>query len=356
MYDKLPSELKENALFCLWRYEERDGQITKVPYQINGKRANPANKHTFSDYRLVVGVASDYAGIGIGVFGNYCAININHCAAGSKLTGMALDIVNIMNSYTELSPSGTGVRIIFKAGDLTYDKKRYYINNRKLGLEVYVTGKTNRFVTLTGDAIRGGGIEERSAELTTALEKYMVRTVKAQKPETTAPGSYLSDESLISKAIASKQGKKFKALWNGGIPDGKSHREADQVLCTMLAFWCGGDIAQMEDGQYKVVPDEAKIVKAIFTDYLSGMGIESIAKKLNEAGIRTRRWYNWGRSSVDKVLHNYCYIGNLLLQKTYRENHITKRTLKNNGELPQYHAADTHETIIPLATFEASRR
>lgn len=109
----------------------------------------------------------------------------------------------------------------------------------------------------------------------------------------------------------------------------------------------------MEDGQYKVVSTEAEVVKAIFADYLSGMGMEAIAKKLNAAGIPTRRGYRWGHSSVDKVLRNYCYTGNLLLQKTYRENHITKRTLKNNGELPQYHAADTHEAIIPLSTFEA---
>lgn len=46
--------------------------------------------------------------------------------------------------------------------------------------------------------------------------------------------------------MASKQGEKFKSLWNGDIPDNKRHSEADLSLCAMLAFWCGGDIAQMD--------------------------------------------------------------------------------------------------------------
>ena len=54
-----------------------------------------------------------------------------------------------------------------------------------------------------------------------------------------------------------------------------------------------------------------------------------------------------------KILRNYTYTGNLLLQKTYSENHITKKTLVNRGELPMYHAENTHEAIISLETFNA---
>ena len=220
--------------------------MTKVPYQVNGSRADATKKQDFADFRLVVNAASGYDGIGMGVFGTSCAIDIDHCVAGGKLTSMAQSIMDTMNSYTELSPSGTGVRIIFKAVGLSYDKGRYYINHRNIGLEVYVAGKTNRFVTLTGNAIRERTIETRTTELMTVLEKYMVKPVKAKKTKASVPGSYLTDESVISKAMASKQGEKFKALWNGVIPEGKSHSEADQALCTMLAFWCGGDTAQID--------------------------------------------------------------------------------------------------------------
>ena len=212
MYEKLPKELRDNGVFCLWKYEERDGNMTKVLYQINGKHGDSTNKRTFSDFRLVVNALTGYDGLGMGVFDSYCAIDIDHCVAGGKLTSMAQDIVDTMNSYTELSPSGTGVHIIFKASGLTYDKSRYYINNRKIGLEVYVTGMTNRFVTLTGNAIRECCVEERSDEVMTVLEKYMVKPVKVKSQKTAAPGSYLSDESVVSKAIQGERASRKTAL------------------------------------------------------------------------------------------------------------------------------------------------
>jgi DNA invertase Pin-like site-specific DNA recombinase len=106
-------------------------------------------------------------------------------------------------------------------------------------------------------------------------------------------------------------------------------------------------------GRYVVVPEEAETVKRIFALFLAGKGTEAIAKILNADGIPTRQGNRWVKNSVGKVLRNYSYTGNLLLQKTYRENHLTKRTLVNHGELPQYHAADAHEPIIDLDTFQA---
>lgn len=245
MYEALPKELKDRGAFCLWKYEERDGRRTKVPYQKNGLKADSTNKDTFTEYSIATSHMAGYDGIGIGVFENICAIDIDHCVENGVFSDMAEDIIARMDSYTEYSPSGTGVRILFKATLPTCDKDRYYINNQKIGLEVYVAGYTNRFVTVTGNHIRGSGLEERSEALAEVLDKYMK---KAEKPKTTltTPGSYLSDESVLEKATSSKQADKFNALWNGQFPDGKSHSEADSALCAMLSFWCGGDIEQMD--------------------------------------------------------------------------------------------------------------
>ena len=245
MYEKLPQELKERGSFCLWKYEERDGRMTKVPYQTSGLRADSTNKATFTDYATAISLRDKYDGIGIGVFDDICAIDIDHCIENGTLSAMAEDIINQMNSYTEYSPSRTGVRILFKASLPSYDKERYYINNRNIGLEVYVVGYTSRFVTVTGNAISGTGIEDRTEALTEILEKYMVRPGKPVS-HLSAPGSYLSDDSVLTKISASKQAEKFNSLWNGIIPDGKSHSEADEALCAMLAFWCGGDTDQMD--------------------------------------------------------------------------------------------------------------
>ncbi|WP_322204427.1 recombinase family protein [Acutalibacter intestini] len=108
-----------------------------------------------------------------------------------------------------------------------------------------------------------------------------------------------------------------------------------------------------ENGVYIVKPDEAEIVREIFADYLSGMGVEAIMKKLNAEGRTTRNGHLWGRSCVRKVLGNYSYTGSLLLQTTFRENHITKKALPNRGELPMYHAENTYEAIVSMEDYQA---
>lgn len=69
--------------------------------------------------------------------------------------------------------------------------------------------------------------------------------------------------------------------------------------------------------------------------------------------ILTQQGFTWHKSAITRVLKNYTYTGNLLLQTKYRENHLTKRTLVNHGQLPQYHATDTHEPIIDIDTYNA---
>ena len=110
---------------------------------------------------------------------------------------------------------------------------------------------------------------------------------------------------------------------------------------------------RLRDGKYEVIPEEAATVRRIFNDYLSGMGGLAICKALNEEGITTRDGGVWHLGPLMNVLGNYCYTGNLILQKTYRENHITKRKCVNRGELPMYHVEGFHEAIIPPETFRA---
>ena len=126
----------------------------------------------------------------------------------------------------------------------------------------------------------------------------------------------------------------------------KNYEEGKPWSSTMLGY-------RITDGQYVIVPEEAEVVRRIYNDYLSGVGLEAIAKKLNMEGITTRWGYPWQHSCVRKVLQNYTYTGNLLLQKTFRENHMTKRKCINRGEHPMYLAEQAHEAIIPLEIYEA---
>lgn len=106
-----------------------------------------------------------------------------------------------------------------------------------------------------------------------------------------------------------------------------------------------------ENGKFEIVPNEAKVVRLIYDYFLAGMGVGSITKRINDEGYLTRRDKSWSKSSVRYILTNYNYTGNLILQKTYRENHINKKIKLNDGELPKYHVKDSHEGIVSVEEF-----
>lgn len=114
--------------------------------------------------------------------------------------------------------------------------------------------------------------------------------------------------------------------------------------CNMLGY-------RLIDGKLHIVPNEAEIVKTIFDDYLSGMGTNTIMKKLNNAGISTKNGAAWGESTLLKVLRNEKYSGDMLLQKTFRLDHLSKKKQINRGELPMYQVINSHEAIIDKEIF-----
>ena len=124
----------------------------------------------------------------------------------------------------------------------------------------------------------------------------------------------------------------------------KNYQEGKPWNCTMLGY-------RNENGQLQIVPEEAEVVRTIFRMYLEGKGMRVISMYLNSLGILARRGNEWHEHTVYKVLKNYSYTGNLLLQQTYSENHITKKRLPNEGQLPKYHVEQAHEPIIDLETF-----
>jgi putative DNA primase/helicase len=241
--------LKDKPQFCCWKYEERSGKKTKVPYNpVTRKRAKPNQRGTFKDFSSAIAAISDYDGMGFLVGNDICVIDLDDCFDSSgKLKPIAQSIVEAFSGcYMEHSPSGRGLHIFFKATGFNFDKTKYYINNRKLGVEVYVAGATNRFVTVTGNMFADGDIAEKSYELQMILDKYMLRPAPVKQLLDTESQSYLSDKSVIEKALKSANGEKFKALWEGDTSDYASASEADLALCGMLAFWCGRDIGQMD--------------------------------------------------------------------------------------------------------------
>ncbi len=107
-----------------------------------------------------------------------------------------------------------------------------------------------------------------------------------------------------------------------------------------------------EHKRYVIIPEEAEIVREIYQLYLDGMSTGDILKKLNAEGKRSTFGSLFDHSRIHCILTNEIYTGNRLLQKTYVESYLTKKSRKNRGELPQYFCEDLHEAIIDQETFD----
>lgn len=151
-----------------------------------------------------------------------------------------------MHSYTEYSPSGNGLHILFSAKGFQYDTKRFYIMNHQAGIKVYVAGATNKYVTVTGNRCEDYEYGDRTQELQVLLDKFMRRPEIGAENAINAKNSDLSMEHLLQLAKSSKNGAAFTALWNGSLEGYSSPSEADLALCSHLAFWTGRDAAKMD--------------------------------------------------------------------------------------------------------------
>jgi len=106
------------------------------------------------------------------------------------------------------------------------------------------------------------------------------------------------------------------------------------------------------DKKLVIIPDEAEIVKRVFSMFLNGMGIQRITNILNAEGVKTKISNHWSKSTVRHLLNNINYTGDLLLQKTYRIDYLSKKKKINKGELDQYYIENDHEAIISKEDFK----
>lgn len=108
------------------------------------------------------------------------------------------------------------------------------------------------------------------------------------------------------------------------------------------------------DGDKMVVnEEEAKTVRRIYDEYLAGEKLEDIADRLYADGCYSINDKKIAPAQVHKILTNVTYTGNLLCQKTYVTDPITKVSKRNKGELPQYYIEGFCEPIVDMETFEA---
>jgi len=234
----VPDELKQYRQWVLWRYEIIDGRNTKVPYQTNGIRVDVTNSKTWASLNAVSTCCGNYDGIGFVVTDkdDLWGVDLDHCR--NPLTGEInqpeLDIINLLDSYTEITPSMEGVRVWLRG-------KKPSGKNRKGHIEIY---DENRYFTVTGNHLAGTPttIEARQAQLNQLHAAIFPPEQKENKGNGQKPTIDLADTELLQKAMAARNGATFKKLWNGDTSeyDGDDSR-ADLALCSMLAFWTGNN-------------------------------------------------------------------------------------------------------------------
>jgi hypothetical protein len=243
---RIPLALKELPQWVVWQYAwiaERQ-QWTKPPSQANGREAKSNTPSTWTTFEnaLACYQRGMWDGIGIVVCQEQglVGIDLDHCrdVDSGDIDAVALAIVREINSYTEVSPSGHGLRI-FAYGTLPPQGRK------RGGIEMYNEG---RYLTVTGAHLEDTPptIEHRD-EAIQALHARVFR--KESNPPAATMGqvstTLLSDDEILSRGLAAKNARKLAGLWAGDLTGYASHSEADLSLCSLLAFWTQ-DRAQLD--------------------------------------------------------------------------------------------------------------
>lgn len=270
----VPQAMKDLPQWVLWKLEEVDGRMTKVPYQTSGKKASSTNPSHWTDYQTAInavnGVVNENGGVGFMFANNVMGVDLDgaHDKSTGEIKQWAADIIDAFGDdvYVEVSPSGTGLHIFF-FGKKTIPDSKFNLNPAigygKAAIEIYDTA---RFFTVTGQAYfeNTGGLRE--CDLAPVCELFY--KLKAEHP---VPKSEKSEKAGVADTLTSGEG--VQPVWAGtfrcskydifmqgeGDPLAKpftisngigsltypSHSEADMAFATVLAIFHDGDAEKM---------------------------------------------------------------------------------------------------------------
>lgn len=273
-FDAAPDEMLVERRWVGWRLEPQPGKPkpTKVPYRADGRKAASTRPDDWCSWREAVAAVSAHrlTGIGFVLGGGWVGVDVDHAVSGGVLSPLAAEVVADLGGYAELSPSQTGVHVIVR-GEMPGK------TGRKRGqVEMYAGG---RFFTFTGWWLGGDrpgddGFRPAppapSRPTVEGLKAFYDRHFPADEPLSRASTGHegrglgafgfrppaddrpptggefdpttLTDEELVRRIAASKQGAKFEALFNGRWQGYfGSQSEADASLVSLLKWWCRGD-------------------------------------------------------------------------------------------------------------------
>ncbi len=241
----IPPEMKELPRWVLFTLFENSysHRLEKLPWSVNGRMADITKPETWSSFEKASAVLQknkNYSGLGFvlgdGIFG----IDLDHVIdEDGTIQPWAEEIIRLMDTYTEYSPSGTGIHI--------YARGKIPSRDRKNGnVEMY---DERRYFTVTG---RPWGelkpLAERTREASAVHRQYLKRDHRDAPPPQAAVSKVAAGDTadLIDRAGKAKNGEKFIQLYRGNTAGYASQSQADQALCNILAFYAGGNAALVD--------------------------------------------------------------------------------------------------------------
>ena len=201
--DAIPIELRERSQWVVWRREQRDGKTTKVLYRAAAaaRKASSTDAATWADFETArqAAAAPDVDGLGY-VFAAddpFCGVDLDACVTDGETHPRAAEVVGALSSYTERSPSGTGVHVIVRAvrgAGRSTDKTPWSGK-----FEVYDRA---RYFTVTGDRLDSAPatIEDRHDRLD-AVCAEMFPAPPPTAPRAVAQSVPASDGELIDRVL-----------------------------------------------------------------------------------------------------------------------------------------------------------
>lgn len=243
--ENIPLELQSRDQFVAWRYEQNGGRRTKILYDAKtGRRASSTNSATWCNPTIALEAFlryGQYDGIGFVFSANdpYCGIDLDHCVDKGVVSPAAQHVVDAVDSYTELSPSGNGIHIIAR-GKLPPGRRR------EGWVEMYDSG---RYFTVTGERLEStpADVTDRQAQILELHTRIFPAPVRQRVQR--APAAQMPQEELFDHILASFDGHRFKQLWGGHWEElgYDSQSQADLALIGLLSKWVGGSAAQLDD-------------------------------------------------------------------------------------------------------------
>lgn len=253
--ENVPAELRREPRWVCWRREERNGRATKLPVDAHtGRMAKSTDPATWATFEEAVAAVGRWRCDGVGfVFGPdraFTGLDLDHVIEGGALDPEYRWVVEEAGTYTEVSPSGDGLHLIFRGAKPDWAQRSRKGQSGGRVVEMY---DHDRYFTVTGSVFEGRealaenpGVVERAYRTWIEPEAHSAQPRLDDAAREASPGD-MGDDELVERMLASRSGDDIRALLAGDCSaQGGDHSAADMALCSHLAFWCAGDAARMD--------------------------------------------------------------------------------------------------------------